>query len=216
MAYPAVYGGYAFHIGDIRTPDTETPSPSLVRDFRAIVAQQLVQGRAIGWMSPQESYWLNQSQHTSTRRFLAAAATTRVRHANFLVHGRLWRPPVVSLKALSGANALSTCVQDHGFDKKGPKSPPLTCCDVPAVVHAAWITPDGETLGLIAANHLPPELGANASVRVTATVTVPRNWDQRCCMVQPSHVTSVVEDDVVTVTLVLSSGAIEVVSLRQK
>ena len=56
MAYPAVYGGWALHLGDVRTPDTETPSPALVADFRAVVAQQLVQGRAIGWMSAQASH----------------------------------------------------------------------------------------------------------------------------------------------------------------
>ena len=34
MAYPAVYGGWAYHLGDVRTPDTESPSPALVAGKR--------------------------------------------------------------------------------------------------------------------------------------------------------------------------------------
>ena len=35
---------------------------------------------------------MDRTEHVGTRRFLAAAASARVRHAELLVHGRLWRP----------------------------------------------------------------------------------------------------------------------------
>jgi hypothetical protein len=35
---------------------------------------------------------MDRTEHVGTRRFLAAAASARVRHAEMLVHGRLWRP----------------------------------------------------------------------------------------------------------------------------
>ena len=186
-------------------------------DFRAVVAQQLVQGRAIGWMSPQASLWMNKTEHASTRRFLAAAASSRVKHAELLVHGRLWRPPTVQLRSSRTGQAVpGRCVADHGFDKKGPYSPPLLCCNVSAVVSAAWLTSDGEALGLIAVNHqAAAEAAGSPVVTLVAQLTTPRTWLGHCCEVTPASVALNISDDGrVTISLDVPSGTIDVVMLR--
>lgn len=155
---------------------------------------------------------MDQPRHVSSRRFLAAAANARVVHAELLVHGRLWRPPVVEL-GRAGKAVDDLCVSDHGFDKKGPYSPPLTCCNVSAVPIAVWLTADG-ALGLVAVNHVSAE-EANGAVALTATLTTPTAWAGRCCVAEPPNVVRV-GDGVVTVTLSLDPGAIGVVMLRPR
>ena len=177
-AYPSVYGGWSYHLGDIRWPGNTRGNVG--QDFRAIVAQQLVDGRAIGWFSADGwAEWLDKPQNAATLSLLVKAAHTRVAFKDFLVHGRLWRPPTVTIDS-----TLQSCVADHSH-RRGEFN--VSCCAIESIITSAWIAADGGSLAVLLVNHMV-QANASSSIGLDAivNVSIPSQWAQRCCQRTPS------------------------------
>jgi hypothetical protein len=159
-AYQAVYGGYTLNVGDNRYPGPwreihDNIDESWVGQQRAMLAEQFVGGHVMGWMLLQElSHWMNNATFTEDMAYIAQLAQLRLNASEYLVHGRLWRPPALVLSQGDGAEPavekLSLCDWAAVVSTDGP--PRWKCCNVSMVVGHAWLSQNG-SLALVLANH---------------------------------------------------------------
>ena len=158
-AYQAVYGGYTLNVGDNRYPSAwsaiyDAINETWVGQQRAMLAQQFVGGHIMGWMPLQElSHWMNNATFAEDMAYVAQLAQLRLNASEYLVHGRLWRPPTLGLSPANGTatvKKLSLCDWRAVVSNTGP--PLWKCCHVTMVVGAAWLSQNG-SLALVLANH---------------------------------------------------------------
>lgn len=127
-AYQAVYGGYALNVGDNRYPGPwreihDNIDESWVGQQRAMLAQQFVGGHVMGWMLLQEiSHWMSNATFAEDMAFIAQLAQLRLNASDYLVHGRLWRPPTLRLSQVDGSavEKLSLCDWEAVVTTDGP------------------------------------------------------------------------------------------------
>jgi hypothetical protein len=159
-AYQAVYGGYTLNVGDNRYPGAwreihDSIDEAWVGQQRAMLAQQFVGGHVMGWMLLQElAHWMNNATFAKDMAYIAQLAQLRLNASEYLVHGRLWRPPTLVLSQANGSatavEKLSLCDWRAVVSTDGP--PLWKCCNVTTVVGTAWLSQNG-SLALVLANH---------------------------------------------------------------
>ena len=140
-AFQAVYGGWSVNVGSVEWPSDQ-------EGVRILLAHQWTYGHVMGWTKP--SVFLN---NAATLAFTRELAQLKVNHSDFLVFGRLMRPPILTA-AGGGALPEARWCQSTG-----------TCCSTALVIGQVWMAGDG-SLGLALANP------SNATVRVAAKLTV--------------------------------------------
>jgi hypothetical protein len=157
-AYQAVYGGFTLNVGDNRYPGPwreihDNIDESWVGQQRAMLAQQFVGGHVMGWMLLQElAHWMNNASFAEDMAYIAQLAQLRLNASEYLVHGRLWRPPTLVLSQDNGTavEKLSLCDWRAVVSTDGP--PLWKCCNVTMVVGHAWLS-QNRSLALVLANH---------------------------------------------------------------
>ena len=96
-------------------------------------------------------------------RLFGDMARLRLSAADYLVHGRLWRPPTVAAVAPAAMPAVSVCDWGDAFSSGTP-----SCCNMSAVLVSAWLSPAGK-VALAMVNHHLNEVAV--SIRVTLPTT---------------------------------------------
>ena len=87
------------------------------------------------------NHWMNNATFAKDIVFFATLARARYTGAKYLAHGRLWRPPNISVS--DGTPMPQAQVCDWGLGETD-----ALCCPVNQALAAAWLTPSGE-LGLV-------------------------------------------------------------------
>ena len=134
-AYQAVYGGFIVNVGATGWPE---PPQTHAAEYRALFAQQFIFGHVLG-----ETYAGNilaAFSREGDMAFLRSLVQLKLSHAEYLVYGRLMRPPRISNLARLPETALC-----NGNGKY------RVCCNYSAVVGQVWMAAD-RTVGLILAN----------------------------------------------------------------
>jgi hypothetical protein len=138
-AFQAVYGGYAVMVG--------LDGPSAVDDivsFRAKFALAFTVGNVLGWGGgdPPLEFLENSAADVA---YIQTLVRLRLAHPEYLVHGRLMRPPVLLSYVPSILICNASC-KPAAYDKAH-----LECgrcghepCATPAVVSQAWMAKDGK------------------------------------------------------------------------
>ena len=140
-AFQAVYGGWSVNVGSVEWPSSG-------EGVRILLALQWTYGHVMGWTKP--SVFLS---NAATLAFTRQLAQLKVNYSDFLVFGRLMRPPVLTALG-GGALPEARWCQSSG-----------TCCSTSLVVGQVWMAGDG-SLGLALANP------SNATVHVDAKLRV--------------------------------------------
>ena len=105
---------------------------------------------------------MTNASFTDDIQFLGDLARLRLSAADYLVHGRLWRPPsVTTVSPASGMPTVTVCDWGDAFSAGTPH-----CCNMSAVLASAWLSPTGE-IALVMANH------HTLTVSVTIDVALP-------------------------------------------
>jgi hypothetical protein len=170
-AYQAVYGGWAINVGDNRFPWSSRAhrmQNNWVEQQRVFLAQSFVEGSAMGWMALEElAMWMNNATHAADIAFVRRLCELRMAADKFLVHGRLWRPPVVRALMSSGAPIPTTLTCDFGTFGSTAAINPALCCNVSNALVHTWTSQNATELAAVAVNHgmLP--------LTVEADVTLP-------------------------------------------
>ena len=108
------------------------------------------------------AHWMTNASFTEDIRFLGDMARLRLSAADYLVHGRLWKPPTVTAVApASGMPTVTVCDWGDAFSAGTPK-----CCNMSAVLVSAWLSPASK-VALVMVNHHV------ATVSVTIDVGLP-------------------------------------------
>ena len=94
-------------------------------------------------------------------RLFGDMARLRLSAADYLVHGRLWRPPTVAATAPAAMPNVSVCDWGDAFSSGTP-----SCCNMTSVLVSAWLSPAGK-VALAMVNH------QIETVAVTIDVTLP-------------------------------------------
>ena len=158
-AYQAVYGGFAINVGDNRYPFTSRANYTQqhwVTMQRGMVAQGFVEGSVMGWMALEElAMWMNNASHAADIGFFRTLSQLRMVAVQYLVHGRLWRPPVlrgvpglVATTLVCDLGTIGSCSAAHC-----PEPTPSQCCNVSNVLVNAWVNQNASALALVMANH---------------------------------------------------------------
>jgi hypothetical protein len=156
-AYQAVYGGWAINVGDNRFPWSSRAhrmQNNWVEQQRVFLAQSFVEGQVMGWMALEElAMWMNNVSHAPDMDFFRTLCQLRMAAAKFLVHGRLWRPPVVRALMPPGAPIPTTMACDFGTFGSTAAINPALCCNVSNALVHAWTSQNATELAAVAANH---------------------------------------------------------------
>lgn len=170
-AYQAVYGGWSLNVGDNRYPWSSRAAAAgenWVPQQRGMLAQQFVEGQVMGWMALEElAMWAFNETHSDDVAYFGKLARLRVQASDFLVHGRLWRPPTIE-----GVPPTATLSQVSVCDFASLGDAPITaamCCTIPTVQGAAWLGTNN-SLGLVLTNH-----GVSAQ-HIAVSVSLPQNY----------------------------------------
>jgi hypothetical protein len=121
-------------------------------NFRARLAQMLSFGMVPGWMNVQYfTPLLEQAKNAATLRFFVGALEVRTRLADYLVYGRMLRPPRV-------VSEIADVKMSDG-------------CFVPGVLGSAWESADNlenqmPTMILLVINHTPETVNYTAHVEL--------------------------------------------------
>lgn len=164
LAWQAVYGGWSVNVGDMRWPSQPTQkdprSGKLMFNetesaaWRAIAAQGFVAGGFLGWFEASTGDYLNHlGLALEDVSFLRRLAATKLSHAKYLTHGRLWRPP------LWRTPPTTMRLHDYSYEEHDPTQ----FCLTPLVLAECWKADDG-TVVLVAVNHATTAQTLNVSV----------------------------------------------------
>ena len=125
--------------------------------WRSGIAHQLVYGSVLSLqMAPQFLFIMKHSpMHL---RFVQDAIALRKSAAQYLVHGRVMRPPVVLGSPLPTVTWFTSAVVPHTYNAYPP-------CSVPVVVANSYKAQDG-SFALILANHGPADVEYRARVQL--------------------------------------------------
>ena len=97
------------------------------------------------------AHWMANASFTDDIGFFGEMARMRLSAADYLVHGRLWKPPIVTVAApLLEMPTVSVCDWGDAFSTATP-----TCCNMSAVLVSAWLSPAGK-VALVMVNHQIP------------------------------------------------------------
>eukprot|EP01052_Picozoa_sp_SAG31_P034315 SAG31_NODE_3995_length_3679_cov_2.119832_1_plen_158_part_00 len=108
------------------------------------------------------AHWMTNASYAEDIGLLGDMARLRLSAADYLVHGRLWSPPIVTTMApASGMPTVTVC--DWG-DASSAGTP--MCCNMSAVLVNAWLSPAAK-VALVMVNHQV------ATVSVTIDVAMP-------------------------------------------
>lgn len=152
-AFQSIYGGMTLNVGlGVAWPGFKTVNfsdPNSVQhtdmvSWRSAIAHQLVYGSVLSWqLAPQFLYIM---QHSPRHlRFVQDAIALRKSAAEYLVHGRVMRPPVILGPALPTVLWFTSTVVPHTYNAYPP-------CAVPTVVANSFKAQNG-SFALIVVNH---------------------------------------------------------------
>ena len=139
-AFQAVYGGGSVNVGSVDWP-------SSAAGIRILLAHQWTYGHVMGWTKP--SVFL---QNNLTLAYARLLAQLKVQHSQYLVFGRLMRPPLLSSPDGKPLNTTRWCQQ-----------PTQTCCQSDLVIAHVWMSQSG-SLGLAITN--PSRLTVNVVAKL--------------------------------------------------
>jgi hypothetical protein len=167
-AFQAVYGGYSLNIGaeyqSVMTGDAINRGVILTDDYSALMATQLAWGSVLGGDSFNNYYaslFFANKTNEPIRAYTADLAAKRLAWAEYLVHGRLLRPPVLLNTTLAPGRLARTvpCAAN-------PKV--MTACELSQPVMQLWEAGGGgRKIAVVAVNYNLTE-----SVTFAATVDV--------------------------------------------
>ena len=178
-AFQSIYGGMTLNVGigvawpgflKINFTGPNSVNHTDMISWRSALAHQLIYGSVLSWqLAPQFLYIVQHSvQHL---RFVKDAIALRKSAADFLVHGRVMRPPTVLGPPLPTVTWFTSAVVPHTYNAYPP-------CAVP-VVAANTFKADNGSFALILANH-----GVN-EVSYTARVQLDGDYDSNTPRQQP-------------------------------
>jgi hypothetical protein len=170
-AYQAVYGGWALNVGDNRFPWSSRAhrmQQNWVGQQRGMLGQLFVEGSVLGWMALEElAMWMTNQTHAPDIAFFGLISRLRISGSKYLVHGRLWKTPVVH--AMPPSSAIpETMVCDFGtFGSTEPINPHM-CCNVSNALASAWVNQNASELGLAIVNHGVEQVSLSINARLPA------------------------------------------------
>jgi hypothetical protein len=165
-AFQSIYGGMTLNVGiGVAWPGFETidfSDPNSVNgtdmvSWRSAIAHQLVYGSVLSWqLAPQFLFIMEHSP--PHLRFVQDAIALRKSAVEYLVHGRVMRPPTVLGPPLPTVTWFTSTVVPHTYNAYPP-------CPVPVVVANTFKAANG-SFALILANHGLSDVSYNARVQL--------------------------------------------------
>lgn len=183
-AFQSIYGGMTLNVGigvawpgflTINFSNPESVNHTDMVSWRAALAHQLVYGSVLSWqLAPQFLYIM---QHSPRHlRFVQDAIALRESAAEYLVHGRVMRPPTILGPPLPTITWYTSAVVPHTYNAYPP-------CTVPVVVANSYRAQNG-SFALILANH------GTADIEYRAEVQLDDDYDNyRAYQEPPKHAT---------------------------
>lgn len=169
-AFQAVYGGWSLNIGaeyqSVMTGDAINRGVILTDDYTALIATQLTWGSVLGGDSFNNYYasiFFANKTNEPIRAYTADLAAKRLAWAEYLVHGRLLRPPVLLNTSLAPGRLARTVPS-----AANPKV--MTACELSQPVMQLWEAGgDGGKIAVVAVNYnLTQTVSFAAAVDVSA------------------------------------------------
>lgn len=154
-AFQAVYGGWSVNVG-LETPLATTD----VVSFRAKYALAFTVGNVMGWGGNDINTVELLENSTVDCDYMRTLVRLRLAHPEYMVHGRLMRPPVI-LSAVPSILVCNASCKPASYDPAE-----LSCgacgktpCATPAVVAQSWMAKNGSMVvalanfGVVAVNY---------------------------------------------------------------
>ena len=165
-AFQSLYGGMTLNVGigvawpgfltvNFSNPDSIEHTDMI--SWRAALAHQLVYGSVLSWqLAPQFLYIMQHSpEHL---QFVKDAIALRKSAGEYLVHGRVMRPPTVLGPPLPTVTWYTSAVVPHTYNAYPP-------CAVPVVVANSFKADNG-SFALILANHGLKDVHYHARIKL--------------------------------------------------